>query len=309
MYPGIELRVMRYIVAVAQELHFTRAADRVHIAQPSMSKQIRLVEGDLGVELFHRTRRKVEITEPGKAFVENAEQALLYAERAVASARAASAGRQGKLILGVSPAIDQRIYFRIEDVYRKEYPAVEVCYQSCFANQQAEWILRNDLHAGLMELPIRCHGLSVMSLTSSPILLAVSARSQLAKIKALSPQDLKEYELVLLSQETDLARKQIEESLRTWGYRPGRIVEVANASQALDFVLAGRAISALREYLVDLESKAIVFHRVPELAVTRVGLAYHRNNQSPALKNLLLQVRSMFVEERKKMLADKHAKN
>ncbi len=181
MYPGIELRVMRYIVAVAQELHFTRAADRVHIAQPSMSKQIRLVEGDLGVELFHRTRRKVEITEPGKAFVENAEQALLYAERAVASARAASAGRQGKLILGVSPAIDQRIYFRIEDVYRKEYPAVEVCYQSCFANQQAEWILRNDLHAGLMELPIRCHGLSVMSLTSSPILLAVSARSQLAK--------------------------------------------------------------------------------------------------------------------------------
>ena len=90
MYPGIELRNMRYIVAVGDELHFTRAAESVRVAQPSLSKQIRNVEQELGLELFRRTRRKVEITEPGLAFIENAKQALLYAERAASAARAAN---------------------------------------------------------------------------------------------------------------------------------------------------------------------------------------------------------------------------
>lgn len=67
MYPGIELRTMRYIVAVGEELHFSRAADSVRVAQPSLSKQIRNVEQELGLELFRRTRKKVEITEPGRA--------------------------------------------------------------------------------------------------------------------------------------------------------------------------------------------------------------------------------------------------
>jgi DNA-binding transcriptional LysR family regulator len=78
MYPGIELRTMRYIVAVGDELHFSRVAESVRVAQPSLSKQIRNVEQELGLELFRRTRKKVEITEPGRAFIENAKQALLY---------------------------------------------------------------------------------------------------------------------------------------------------------------------------------------------------------------------------------------
>src|SRR5260370_38090882 len=80
LYPGIELRTMRYIVAVGSELHFTRAAERVHVAQPSLSKQIRNVEEELGGELFKRTRKKVEVTEPGRVFIDNAHQALLYSD-------------------------------------------------------------------------------------------------------------------------------------------------------------------------------------------------------------------------------------
>src|SRR6266853_266963 len=111
MYPGIELRTMRYIVAVGNELHFSRAAEHVHVAQPSLSKQIRHVEEELGVELFKRTRKKVEVTEPGRAFIENAQQALLYADRAASMARAASAGQRGRLLLGVAPNIDLLAYY------------------------------------------------------------------------------------------------------------------------------------------------------------------------------------------------------
>jgi DNA-binding transcriptional LysR family regulator len=113
MYPGIELRTMRYIVAVGVELHFTHAAERVHVAQPSLSKQIRNVEEELGVELFKRDRNKqVEVTEPGRVFIENAQKALLYADRAASMARAASAGQLGKLLLGVSPHVDSGTHSR-----------------------------------------------------------------------------------------------------------------------------------------------------------------------------------------------------
>src|SRR5260370_40343314 len=110
MYPGIELRTMRYIVAVGNELHFSRAAEHVHVAQPSLSKQIRHVEEELGVELFKRTRKKVEVTEPGRALITNAQQALLYADRAASMATAASAGQRGRLLLGVAPNIDLLAY-------------------------------------------------------------------------------------------------------------------------------------------------------------------------------------------------------
>src|SRR5215471_3581170 len=133
MFPGIELRTMRYIVAVGSELHFSRAAERVHVAQPSLSKQIRNVEEELGVELFKRTRKRVEITEPGQAFIENAKQALLYADRAASMARAANVGEQGKLFLGVSPSVDLQLYFRLRDAFRKRYDEVEVQFANSFA--------------------------------------------------------------------------------------------------------------------------------------------------------------------------------
>jgi DNA-binding transcriptional LysR family regulator len=84
VYPGIELRLLRYVVAVAQELqHFSRAALRVHVSQPSLSKQIRDSEESIGVRLFDRTNRHVELTKAGRAFVKEAKEALAHSERAV----------------------------------------------------------------------------------------------------------------------------------------------------------------------------------------------------------------------------------
>ena len=128
MYPGIELRTMRYIVAVGSELHFTRAAERVDLAQPLPQQADRNVEEELGVELFKRTRKKVEVTEPGRVFIENAQQALLYADRAASMARAAGAGQLGKLLLGVSPLVDLQLFLRSETVLKRDTrSSVSVC--------------------------------------------------------------------------------------------------------------------------------------------------------------------------------------
>jgi DNA-binding transcriptional LysR family regulator len=296
---------MRYIVAVGVELHFTRAAERVHVAQPSLSKQIRNVEEELGVELFKRTTRKqVEVTEPGRVFIENAQKALLYADRAANMARAAGAGQLGKLLLGVSPLVDLQLFFRIRDAFAKRFPEVQFQFVTGLAREQAEWAMRSDIHAGLIELPIRYRGLAVLGISREPIVLVLPRNDKLAKSKAVTPAQLKERRLILLSAGADLAHDRILASLETWGYRPERMLEVINLGQALDFVGAGEGFAVVRASASRFESKAVAFRPMPALPTLDVGLAYRRDVRSPLVRNLLEVAREVFARERKRMIED-----
>jgi DNA-binding transcriptional LysR family regulator len=298
MYPGIELRTMRYIVAVGTELHFSRAAERVRVAQPSLSKQIRNVERDLGVELFKRNRKNVEITDAGRTFIENAQQALLYADRAAATARAASARRHGKLLLGVSPSVDLELFFRVGKAFEKRYADVQFQFVSAFASQQAEWVMRSELHAGLMELPISYRGLAALSVFREPVLLAISRNDRLVSAKDIAPEQLKDRRLVLLAHAADRAHDKILAGVQSWGYRPQRILDVMSLAQALDFVAAGEGIAVLRTSSNRFESKNVILRSIPGLPSLDIGIVYRRNIRTPLVRNLLLVAREVFAEER-----------
>ena len=142
MYPGVELRTMRYIVAVGTELHFSRAAERVHAAQPSLSKQIRNVEEELGVELFKRNRRNVEITDAGRAFIENAQQALLFAEACRCCRSGGQCWRARQVAAGCLSIHRSRAFpSRVGKAFEKRYADVQFQFVSAFAGQQAEWVM------------------------------------------------------------------------------------------------------------------------------------------------------------------------
>ncbi len=302
MYPGIELRTMRYIVAVGSELHFTRAAERVHIAQPSLSKQIRNVEQELGVELFKRTHKKVEVTEPGRVFIENAQQALLYADRAGSMARAAGAGQLGKLLLGVSPLVDLQLFFRIKKAFGQRYPEVQFQFATGLASEQAEWVMRSDLHAGLIELPMRCRGLAILNVSREHLRLALPRDDKLATMKSIAPRQLKNRRPVLLSSAADLGHDKILEGLRAWGYHPERILDVISLAQAFDFVASSEGIAVVRASSGRFESKRIVLRSLPGWPTLDVGLAYRRDIRSPLVRNLLRIVDEVFAEERAQMI-------
>ena len=303
MYPGIELRTMRYIVAVGKCLHFSRAADHVHVAQPSLSKQIRNVEGELGVELFKRTRRKVEITDPGREYIRNAELSLLYADRAAATARAAGAGVLGKLLLGVSPSVDMRLFFRIRAGFLQQYSDVEVEFTAAFAMQQAEWIMSSELHAGLVELPIRYRGLAILSIYREPLLFAVPRKSRMATVKHIQPAHLKDTRLILITGNADIAHETILNRLHAWGYRPEKVIPVMTLPHALDVVAAGEGIAILRAYAERIDWKGVILQPVPDLPMLDIGLAYRRNNRAAMITNLIQTARQVFEEERTRMKA------
>src|SRR5580692_1817193 len=109
MYASVEFRLFRYVIAVAEELHFSRAALRERIAQPSLSKQIQNLEAHLGVQLFARNHGQVSVTDAGNAFVNEARRSLAHAEQAVRAAAAFKPSRENTLTIGYSPRINLRL--------------------------------------------------------------------------------------------------------------------------------------------------------------------------------------------------------
>src|SRR4051794_9742528 len=122
----MELRQLSSFVAVAEELHFRRAAERLHLAQPSVSQQIRTLEAELGVQLFQRNRRGAQLTAAGAALLPEAKALLARADQAAALARATGSGERGRLRLSLTRSLTGGIAGAIVDAYRARFPEVEV---------------------------------------------------------------------------------------------------------------------------------------------------------------------------------------
>src|SRR5438552_6461734 len=134
----MELRHLRYFVAVAEELHFGRAAARLRISQPPLSQQIMGLERELGVELFRRTKREVQVTAAGRAFLDRARQVLAEVDRAIEAVRRAARGVVGRIEVGYVPTAEIRIVPRLLREFRKRYPQVEVGLHPLNPGEQVE---------------------------------------------------------------------------------------------------------------------------------------------------------------------------
>src|SRR5688572_8531295 len=145
----VELRHLRYFVAVAEELHFGRAAQRVGIAQPALSQQIRRLEEEVGVELFHRTRRKVELSAAGRAMEGRARQALAAADAAIDAARRAARGEAGHLTVGFIETAATTIVPLAVRRLRAEHPDVGLTLRELGVAAQIDGLRAGALDVGV----------------------------------------------------------------------------------------------------------------------------------------------------------------
>ncbi len=290
MYPGVELRFYRYAVAVAEELSFTHAAVRLHVSQPTLSAQIRDLEQELGVKLFERNKggQRVEVTAAGEAFVAEARLTLFHAERAVQSARAAKGQHRGPWRIAYSPLIDLRILSKVRAHLAAAHPAADVRMASAHTAEQADGLLRGELQAGILILPVREHGLTCEPLYKQALVLALPEVHRLAQKAAVDITDL--HDLPLVTLRGDIEPRFGQDLKRLFGVariKPQVLYEVTTQAEALELVAEGNVGALTMPSARYPQREGIVFRGfVDELLTAETGLAHLGENGSSILASL-----------------------
>ena len=201
----MELRHLRYFVAVAEELHFRRAAERLYVAQPAVSEQIRKLEAELGVRLFDRTHRSVALTASGSALLVEARRVLHQAGIAQRAAREAHASAGSKLRIGYVPDVLPASVPRALQALASEAPRVEVVLQTGATHELVESVRDERLDAVIVGLPAPAKGLQVTSLGDQSLVAAVPAGSPKAFEPELTLEQLAPERLVMLPRDSNPA--------------------------------------------------------------------------------------------------------
>jgi DNA-binding transcriptional LysR family regulator len=238
----IELRHLRYFIALAEELHFARAAERLQMEQSPLSRAIREMERLLGVRLFERNTRSTRITRAGTVLLDYARRAIALMEQAKASTRSAALGQGDQLRVGVS---DCTAYCRMTEIlahYRTTNPGIAVALLEIPLHQQISGIRDGLVDASISLDGSYREGIEAQAVAQNPICVAVPAAHPLAQTRAILPVDLPSYPLILFSAESDLgAGLQIDHFVDTL-IRPRIAFRASSLGTMLTLVALGHGI-------------------------------------------------------------------
>jgi DNA-binding transcriptional LysR family regulator len=291
-----ELRHLRYFVAVAEELNFSRAAERLHMAQPPLSAAIRQLEGELGVELFTRTSREVKLTDAGRAFLEGARRTLADAERAMEDAKRAGAGELGRLRLAYSWSMRFETLPALGKAFRASHPEVELLAQEMWNAHMAPSFANGSIDLAISLCPDIASGLEVETIHSEPLVALLPRDHPLAREQAIPLSALAQEEFVLFPREIAprlydafvavYRRAGFEPRLRSesfhTGWDLGVLADVPAAALAPESVAAG-----LPEAIV-----AVALREPTDRLET--CLVWRSDQRSPAVDGFVAVARSVF---------------
>jgi DNA-binding transcriptional LysR family regulator len=292
----MELRHLRYFVAVAEELHFGRAAVRLRIAQPPLSHQIRQLEQQLGVALFNRTKRRVELTAAGEAFLAEAYGVIAQAERAVRSAQRAGRGEIGELAIGFVPSADLDILPRVLSAWAPRFPGVEVTLHALLPDQQLDALREGRIQVGFVRLPVRDESLVVEPISREPLVAVLPEHHRLAQRPSLRVADLQEDPMVLFPRRIAAAyHDQFVRLCRRSGFTPRVAHETTSLQTNLGLVAAGLGISVMPASIQNLRRTGVVYRPLdPPVPYVEMALAYPREHRSATLPAFLDVVREVI---------------
>src|SRR5262245_47445512 len=186
----MELRHLRYFVAVASELHFARAAQRLFISQPALSQQIRGLEGELGLKLLERNRRGVRLTPEGTAFLAEARAVVQQADRAAEVARSLAGGATGQLRLGHLRAMLSGPPERVVREYERRYPGVELIADSGTTASNVERVRNGTLDVAFVMAPVDGTELNCVEIATEPIVVALPSGHPLTRRRRIRREEL-----------------------------------------------------------------------------------------------------------------------
>jgi DNA-binding transcriptional LysR family regulator len=292
----VELRQFRYFVAVAEELHFSRAALRLHIGQPPLSLQIQAIERELGVTLFNRNRRKVELTEAGALFLIEARAALVQAARAVETAKRAARGEVGTLRVSFTTSAPlTRVFTRTVRAFRRALPDVHLELRIQTSQRILDQLLLGHVDLGLIR-PAASHpiptGIAAIPVVEDRLLLVLPADHPLTKRKGPLPLAALQAERFVLRQRGTGAGyyEQVLQICAQAGFAPNVVQEATEPPTILGMVAAGIGVSIAPASLQAIHVEDVVWR---ELALGREAVSSILLVLNTRQENSL---RSQFVE-------------
>jgi DNA-binding transcriptional LysR family regulator len=290
---NIDLRQLRYFVTVAEELHFGRAAARLHMTQPPLSQTIQALEELLGAPLFLRSRRSVELTPAGQALLPEARRMLAHAAELPELVRAAAAGESGRLSLAFISSADYSVLPPFLRSYRAAYPQVQIALQEATSDLQIEDLLHNRVDAGLLipPLPDKARSeLDYLKVLAEPLILAAPAG--LPALDGGGPVWLKNLPpLPLIIFPRPIAPSLYDAILgcfRAAGITPEIGQQAIQMQTIVSLVSAGMGLALVPQSVSNLMRPGVEYRalRDPSPQV-ETGLAWRRDNRSPVLQGFL----------------------
>ena len=297
----MELRHLRYFVTVAEELHFGRAAERLHIVQPALSKQIISLESELGVKLLHRTKRQTRLTEAGEAFYKEARWIVERTERAAEAARRAANGMTGRLGVGFVGPASYSILPRALRVFRERLPNVELGLHEWTSVRQIERLTTGtvqecEIQVGFVRLPVSVAGDSLVlePVLKEGVIAAIPEEHPLAVGSDLPVSALAQEPFIMIARHREPGLYDHYISLcHQAGFGP-RVVQEANRIHTIiGLVASGMGVAFAPASIEQLQRPGVVYRKltgkVPELEMAAVWR--QENDDLPVLRNFLDVVR------------------
>jgi DNA-binding transcriptional LysR family regulator len=290
----VELKQLRAFVAVAEEKHFGRAADRLHMAQPPLSQQIRRLEGELGVELLHRTTRKVELAPAGEVFLDRARRLLHDADTAVEDTRRAARGEVGRLAVGFTGSATYALLPALANALKTELPGVELDLQGeLLTPAQVQGLTEHRLDLGLLRPPVRQRDLTIEVVVTEPLVVVVPQHHRLAQRNEIPVAELADEPFVAYpSHFRSVLHDAVEEVCAAHGFKPRVALEVAETATLVSFVAAGLGVSLVPLSVTRFAVVGAVYRPLAgDPTQVELALAYRRDDSSPVLARALDVVR------------------
>jgi DNA-binding transcriptional LysR family regulator len=283
----MELRHLRYFAALAEELHFGRAAAKLHISQPPLSMQIRALEEELGVTLFNRTQRHVALTQAGHALLQEARQILARVEQAMLVTRRAGRGEIGELAVGFISVADYNVLPLVLREFRRKFPLVNLTLREATTDAQVRDLIAGRLDVGFLLPPVTEPALESVSILREPLIAALPEKHPLAKKPGkLALEKLRDEPFILFPRPNAPGLyDDVVSCCKAAGFSPKVEQEAIQMQTIISLVSAELGVALIPASLTNLQRTGVVYKPLRQQSpLTEIHLAWRRGDELPALR-------------------------
>ena len=298
----MELRHLRYFVAVAEAGSLTAAAQRkLHTSQPSLSRQIRDLEDEVGARLLTRRARGIELTPAGRAFLEHARSVLSQVEAAAEAARRVAHPAKPCFAMGFLTGHELTWMPEALRILRDELPNIDVMISSQYSPLLADGLSKGKIGAAFLRRERGAPDLAFRLLVKEPLVVILPGNHRLAAFKAISPKDLEGERFVIVSQTAPVLRGVIDTYLKRSGIKITPAHEADHVTMGISLIMSTRGVGLLPVYAQNFLPSSVTSRPLKGHPPTiDLVLGYKKSNQSPILKLLLSRLDELVARVSRK---------